>query len=407
MQKLAIIGSGISGMGAAYLLQDKYDITVFEKNAYIGGHSNTVTFDYDSEELAVDTGFIVFNHLTYPNLLKLFNELSVPTRKSDMSFGINSGAIEYSSKSVFAQKKNLLNPKFLRMVYDIVKFNKASLKILNKKSEISLGDFIKELGMGEYFENKYLLPMAGAIWSCPTATMMEYPAYEFISFFKNHGLLQVKNHPEWFTVEGGSREYVKLLTANFKDKIKLNCGVTKVEKTGDKIIVEADKEYEFDKVIFASHADETLSMIKNPTAQQQDILQNFRYQKNTAILHTDESLMPKNKKAWASWIYTGSDNNEICVTYWMNNLQQFLPANKSVFVTLNAPAGKIAKDKIVKQFNYTHPIFDEKAVAAQKQIHEIQGENNMYFCGAYQANGFHEDGFASAVRVAKLLGSNW
>lgn len=411
--KIAIIGTGISGNSAAWLLHDHYDITIYEKNNYIGGHSNTVEIDYSGEKIAVDTGFIVFNHKTYPNLKKLFEILKVKTKESDMSFGIScqKNGLEYcvrTFRGLFCNIKNVFNPKFWRMIYDVVKFNKAATKFVknNSSSEISLGDFLEKLNLGQYFIKYFLLPMAGAIWSCPALQMLQYPALSFLRFYHNHGLLTLFNQPKWYTVQGGSKEYVKLLTKNFKDRIKLNSRIAKVEKEGDKIAVyqEGNQKDMFDKVIFANHADEILQIAPNLPSQAQNILKNFKFQENLAILHKDQSLMPKNKLAWASWIYLQEKDNEesCCVSYWMNLLQS-IDYSKPLFVTLN-PKKEIVDSDIFAKFIYHHPIFDKNAIDAQSQISQIQGKDGFYYVGAYQANGFHEDGLLSAIKVAKLFG---
>ncbi|MDA7705260.1 NAD(P)-binding protein [Rickettsiales bacterium] len=410
--KIAIIGSGISALAAGYFLHKKYDLTIFEKNDYIGGHSNTANINFDRKKIAVDTGFIVFNFRTYPNLKALFQKLNVAIEKSNMSFGIRDydRNFEYSGNDLsglFAQKSNIFRPKFLKMIFDIAKFNKEAIKLVKNdkiSNKITLEEFVTNLKLGEYFKNYYLFPMAGAIWSCPLELIKNYPAKTFLQFFYNHGLLTIFNQPQWYTVKGGSQEYVKKLSAGFKDKIKLNCEITKSEQKGKKIILTDKKgqEYEFDKVIFASHADQTYKIIKDKTGLEKEILSKIKYSKNIAILHKDKNQMPKNKKAWASWVYLSSKNkNQVSLTYWMNNLQN-LNINKPLFVTLN-PFKKISKKDIIASYNYEHPIFNLDAVEAAKKLDEIQDQRNIYFCGAWAKYGFHEDGLNSAINIMKYF----
>lgn len=413
-ERVAIIGSGISGLASAYFLSEKYDIKLFEKNNYLGGHSNTVTVDYDGAKIAVDTGFIVFNKKTYPNLVQFFHHLYVPYKESDMSFAVkvNEGKLEYAGTnlaSVFAQKKNIFNLPFLRMLRDVISFNKKAEEILDKAfdASYSLGDFLDDLGVKKYFREFYLLPMSAAIWSCPLETMLAYPAQSFVRFFKNHGLLTVSDQPQWYTVDGGSIEYVKRVSAKFSDKISLNDPVIKISKQDNgKILVKSKNSEEiFDKVVIAAHGDQAFKMLENPNPEQAKVISSFKYQDNLAILHKDSSIMPKSKKAWASWIYSKNANSkkdQLSVSYWMNNLQK-IDQKYPLFVTLN-PNQEIKNSDIFASFKYEHPIFDEDAIRAQEKIAEIQGIDNIYFCGAYQKYGFHEDGFSSALKVINLLG---
>ena len=414
LQKIAIIGSGISGLASAYFLSDKFQVKLYEKNDYLGGHSNTVEVDYAGKKIAVDTGFIVFNHQTYPNLKAFFELLNVAYEKSQMSFSvkIDNGRIEYAGTnlaSVFAQFKNVLNWRFLQMLGDILRFNKEAQNILKKEFDPSykLENLLDDLHLKDYFRNYYLLPMSGAIWSCPLETMLAYPAQSFVRFFKNHGLLSVADQPQWYTVSGGSREYVKKIAAKIgTNSISLNDAVISVERKKGQILVQSQKgEETFDHVLFACHGNQVLSILQNPTSQEKEILSNFSYQPNLAVLHCDTSVMPKHKKAWASWVYgkNGDQKNEsIAITYWMNNLQN-IDKTYPLFVTLN-PNQEIAANKIFAKFNYEHPIFDEAAVSSQNKINEIQGLDRIYFCGAYQKYGFHEDGISSALNAIKQLG---
>ena len=409
---IAIIGSGISGLSAAYFLADKYRIKLYEKNDYLGGHSNTFMADYDGKKIPVDTGFIVFNHQTYPNLKRFFELLRVDCAKSNMYFAakIDNGRFEYAGTNlatVFAQLKNLLNPQFWRMLLDIARFNKKAEDVLKKafNANYTLSNLLDELGVKKYFREFYLLPMSGAIWSCPLETMLSYPAQSFVRFFKNHGLLTVADQPQWYTVKGGSIEYVKKISAKISDSVSLNDAALEVERCVDGVLVKSKKgEEKFDSVLFACHGDQVLKILKNPTAQERDIFSKFTYQENVAVLHRDQSLMPINKRAWASWVYAknGQESNGISVTYWMNNLQN-IDHKFPLFVTLN-PNQKIDSNKVFARFVYEHPVFDSAAIKAQKAIAEIQGTDRLYFCGAYQEYGFHEDGILSALGAINKMG---
>ncbi len=413
-QSIAIIGSGISGLSCAYFLSEKFDVKVFEKNSYFGGHSNTVEIDYLGKKIAVDTGFIVFNHQTYPNLKAFFELMKVDYEKSNMSFAvkIDNSRLEYSGTSlatVFSQTKNILNFRFIGMLLDIVKFNKKAESILEKEFDpkYTLKNLVDDLNLGDYFKKYYLLPMSGAIWSCPLEKMLAYPAQSFVRFFKNHGLLTVSNQPQWFTVRGGSKEYVKkIINKVGQENFLLNNEVISVNRKDQKILVKSkNNESSFDHVIFACHGDQALQILKNPEKVEKEILSNFKYQPNLAVLHRDISVMPKSKKTWSSWVYSNNQNSnssDIAVSYWMNNLQN-IDHNYPLFVTLN-PNQPIDSDKIFAKFNYDHPIFDSDAISAQEKISEIQGSNGIYFCGAYQKYGFHEDGISSAISVINKLG---
>ena len=414
--RIAIIGSGISGLVCSYFLNKEYEIKLYEKNDYVGGHSNTVEINYDGKKIAVDTGFIVFNHQTYPNLKAFFELLNVACEQSVMSFAVKIGdsKIEYAGtnlKAVFAQKKNLLNPQFIRMLFDILHFNKTASSLLNQEPNLdySMMNFLQDLKVGKYFREFYLLPMASAIWSTPLNKIHDYPASSFVRFFKNHGLLTVNDQPQWLTVSGGSKQYVKKVCADFNDKISLNDQVQKIYQNSEKKwVVESLKSTEiFDKIVIASHADQALKFIQNPTNLQKEILNSFTYQKNLAILHKDCAVMPKAKKAWASWVYSHNSSeqnlakNNLSVSYWMNNLQN-INQSYPLFVTLN-PNIEIEEKNIFAKFEYDHPIFDAKAVKAQAHINQIQGQDEIYFCGAFQSFGFHEDGISSALRVLNKM----
>lgn len=408
--KIAIIGTGISGLGAAYLLHPHHDITVYEKNARIGGHSRTITFPIGSGITNVDTGFIVFNDWNYPHLMALFQQLKVPYQKSNMSFGasIDDGWLEYSSNGLIAQKKNLLRPAYWMMMADIIRFNRQAPCYIEKNNMITLEECLDELKMGAWFRQYYLLAMGAAIWSCPLETIMKFPASTFLQFFKNHGLLNLRRRPQWYTVTGGSKEYIKRLTQGFEEKILKNCAAQNVYGHQEKIAVEdsTGKIQIYDRVVFACHADEALAIIKEPCAETKKILGSFEYQENRIVVHGDESFMPKNKQCWASWIYLSETKKDtkpvVSLSYWMNNLQD-IDRRYPIFVTLN-PGRMPDQRKIYDEYTFAHPIFDQKAIMAQSAIQKIQGRNNFWFCGAYQRYGFHEDGLLSAVQVAKHMG---
>ena len=408
--KVAIIGTGISGNGAAYLLSQAHDITVYEKNKYIGGHSRTIDVKTGVAETAVDTGFIVFNNWNYPNLLGLFKALDVPYENSDMSFGvsIDDGWLEYGSSGMFAQRKNLMRPSYWAMIKDILRFNKEALVYLEKEPDITLGECLDRLNMGDWFRQYYLLAMGAAIWSCPVETIMQFPAQTFLRFFKNHGLLSINKRPQWYTVTGGSREYVARLISGFKDKVKLDCGAKNVREDGNGFIVTNAKgtQERYDNVVFACHADEALALIDRPTKDEMVVLGAFDYQKNSIVAHADVSFMPKNKKCWASWVYLCEGRSDkksaVSLSYWMNNLQN-LDKDHPIIVTLN-PGRRPDDALIMDEHNFKHPIFDRKAIKAQDRIMDIQGKRGLWFCGAYQRYGFHEDGLWSAVRVARAMG---
>lgn len=413
MKKIAIIGTGIAGMATAWLLYKNYDITIFEKNDYTGGHSNTASIDYNGTPISVDTGFIVYNEPNYPHLTALFKHLNVETIKSDMSFGVSAheGKIEYSGRNIlglFAQPQNMINIAFLKMLRDIGRFNKLAPKILNQDSNLSLGEFLEQLKLNTYFKQYYLLPMGGAIWSCPIETMLRYPAKTFIQFFKNHGLLTVNQQPQWHTVKGGSVEYVKKLTAPFKQKIRLNAEVTNIYRNGKQIAIHYGNQQSetFDAVILATHGDQANNLIKDKTTTEEKTLSAFKYQQNFAFLHKDQSFMPKRKKAWASWVYraskTANNNTALSVTYWMNLLQS-IPKKYPLFVTLN-PENPPNTDDIFSSYIYEHPVYDQATIKAQQQLPTIQGTKNTWYCGSYHRYGFHEDALMSAVNVANMLG---
>lgn len=408
--KIAIIGTGISGLGAAYLLHPQHDITVYEKDTRLGGHSRTVDISIDGRTISVDTGFIVFNDRNYPLLNGLFRHLGVPIQKSDMSFGasIGNGYLEYGSKGMFTQKRNLLRPAYWRMLWDILRFNRQAAAYLHRSDDITLAQCLDELRMGEWFRRYYLQAMGAAIWSCSIETILKFSARNFIQFFHNHGLLTVNGHPQWYTVTGGSRVYVEKLVTGFRDRIRLGCGVKSVTRTDDGVILTDTNgaTTAYDHVIFACHGDQALALLADASTDEQKILSAFTYQKNRAVLHGDTSLMPEKRGAWASWVYLSEQqrdqNRSVSLTYWMNNLQN-LPTDRHVFVTLN-PGRMPAADLIYDQHDFDHPVFTRDTARAQQQIDAIQNVNRVSFCGAHLRYGFHEDGLLSAVKIATSLG---
>lgn len=407
--KIAIIGAGISGLGAAWLLRHSHDITVFEKNAYIGGHSRTIDVPADGAAVPVDTGFIVFNDWNYPNLFELFDHIGVPYEKSDMSFGVRIGnLLEYSSNGLFAQKINMLRPAYWRMIIDILRFNKHAEQYLEKDPSVTLGQCLDELKMGDWFRRYYLLAMGAAIWSCPVNTILDFPAATYVRFFKNHGLLNIKNRPQWYTVKGGSREYIRRLTQDFSHQIRAGISIKKViSHNGQITLVDQDgADYLFDQVIFACHPDEAIAMIQDPEAETAAVIGSFRYQENKIVVHGDTSFMPRRRACWASWIYLNDtpkdDKSSVSLSYWMNNLQS-LPTSTPILVTLN-PGRMPESSRVYDEHIFHHPVFDESAIRAQARIDAIQGRNGLWFCGAYQRYGFHEDGLWSAVNIARKMG---
>ena len=411
---IAIIGTGIAGNGAAYLLHPHHHITVYEQNDYIGGHSRTVQVTTPDGKVAVDTGFIVFNYRNYPLLTGLFEHLEVPVVKSDMSFGvsIHNGWLEYGTQhlhNIFAQKTNMLRPAFWRMMRDIFHFNKQAHRYVDADPNITLGQCLDELGIGPWFRDYFLLAMGGAIWSTPVEQMLHFPAATFIRFFDNHGLLTVNDQPQWYTVQGGSREYVGRLVHPFLDKMKLGCGVVSVTRQADgvEIVDTQGKTATYDQVIFACHSDQAMAMLQNPTQKEREIISAITYQPNKVVLHSDTSFMPKRKAAWASWVYLSEQRNDqnpaMCLSYWMNNLQP-LGTDTPMIVTLNPtrmPDASLTHDICTLE----HPVFDEAAINAQENLAQIQGKDRIWWCGAWTRYGFHEDGLLSAVNVAEELGA--
>ena len=410
--KIAIIGSGISGLSSALLLSQKHNITLFESNNRFGGHANTVEIMHKENVIPVDTGFIVYNKLNYPNLVSFFDFLKVETIDSDMSFAVSArdGQLEYSGsmKGIFAQKKNFFNLKFYRMLKDIIIFFIFGYKYAFQfKESESLGEYVKRCNFSKEFINDHLIPMSSAIWSCPEKEILNFPAKTLLTFFKNHQLINFIFRPKWRTVKGGSKQYVnkviEKLSSDAKNRLILNSKIKSVYCKNDKIEINFEESTEiFDKVIMATHPDQTIKLIKNLDEQSTDILRKFKYQKNIVYLHSDSSLMPKNKKTWSSWNYISSKSEEkSSLTYWMNLLQK-INNSLNVFVSLN-PYIKPIKSLTYKKIIYEHPIFNTQTNEAQKKMTEIQGKNNIFYAGAWLRYGFHEDGIMSAVNISSLL----
>ena len=403
--KIAIIGSGIAGNTIAHHLHKHHDITVFESNSHIGGHTHTHDIDLFGKNYQVDTGFIVFNDRTYPNFIGLLDELKVPWQTSHMSFSVRneSTGLEYNGTSInslFAQRRNFLNASFYGMILDILRFNKQSLALLESGDEISLGDYLIQNNYKSLFINNYIVPMGAAIWSTDAAQMMNFPARFLVRFFHHHGMLSVNNRPQWRTIVGGSARYVEALTEPFKYKIRLNTPIASVCRLENSVLLkpQCGEEQTFDYVFFACHSDQALSMLgSNASAQEREILGAIPYQENIIYLHHDHSLLPKRKLAWAAWNYhvTSLASGKVQVTYNMNILQN-LKSPEPILVTLNH-TDLINPAKVIKRLKYTHPVYTIAGAAAQTRHAEISGHNRTGFAGAYWRNGFHEDGVASAL----------
>jgi len=412
-QRVAVIGSGISGLASAWLLARRHDVVLYEAGTYLGGHTNTVEVRLDGTTHPVDTGFLVYNRATYPNLIAMLNELQVASHATDMSFGVSldGGRLEWagtSLDSVFAQRANLLSPGFLLMLKDILRFNRCAADYLKRTTQhqTSLGELLATESYSQTFCQAYLLPMAAAIWSSTPADILKYPASSFIRFCLNHSLLQVSNRPQWQTVVGGGREYVRKIAATLAD-VRINTKVEMIVRSASEVLVVTPNATDsFDSVVFATHAPDTLDMLADASRQEREILSAVRYQANKAYLHTDTQLMPLRRKVWSAWNYIGAgrDGSErgVCVSYWLNRLQN-LPFSTPLMVTLN-PDRAPAESSIHAVFDYQHPVFDQPAISAQQRVASIQGKNKCWFAGAWTGYGFHEDGLKSALRVAREFG---
>ncbi|MDX8349962.1 FAD-dependent oxidoreductase [Cognatiyoonia sp. IB215446] len=412
-RKIAVIGAGISGMGAAHALAKDHRVVLFEAENRLGGHARTKMAGRNMDQ-AVDTGFIVFNYANYPNLTALFDHLDVPVIKSNMSFGasFSGGQFEYALNNLsalFAQRRNIVSPRFYRMLRDIMRFNKHGLEISQADEALTIGDLLKTLDLGDFFRDHYLLPFSGAIWSTPKEKIMDFPAYALMRFFDNHALLGVTGQHQWYTVKGGSREYVTRLASDMLQRgidMRLGAAVQGVRRTpfGAEVKAYGGDWENFDEVVFATHSDDTLGMLADATAVERSVLGSIRYQPNKIVLHSDTSIMPKRKRVWSSWIYTEDErrnSQEIDLTYWMNSLQPWLKG-EDIMVTLNSKR-PIKEELIWDEVTLRHPVYDLEALAAQEAAVAMNGSNRTWFCGAWMKNGFHEDGLSSALDVVHAL----
>jgi predicted NAD/FAD-binding protein len=411
MSRIAVIGSGISGLSAAYFLKRKHDIRLFEREQRLGGHSRTITVKHGDRIIPVDTGFIVFNERNYPNLTALFSELRVPVKDSDMTYAmsVGDGEFEWGAQdlnTIFGQRSNLFRPSFYRLFREVMRFNQAAEHAVAANPTISLGDLIASLGLSDSFRQLYLLPMSGAIWSSPPRQMLAFPARVFVDFFRNHGLLAMSGQPQWRTVDGGSQEYVSRISGMLGSSISTNCAAVSVRRLPDGVEVTdgSGNKTNFDQVVFACHSDEALALLTDATQSETKALSAIRYQRNDAILHRDPRFMPRRRRCWASWNYkSDGKGNEpaVSVTYWMNRLQGIDPAYP-LFVTLN-PQASVAEHDIFDRHVFHHPVFDSAAISAQDDLRKLQGQNRTWYCGAYMRHGFHEDGLLSALQVVDKL----
>ncbi|WP_424982632.1 NAD(P)/FAD-dependent oxidoreductase [Maritalea sp. S77] len=410
---IAVVGSGISGLSAAWLLSKNHNVTLYEANDYLGGHSNTVDAPVPEGDIPVDTGFIVYNEPNYPNLSALFDHFNIATKRTDMSFSftMNGGKYEYSGSGLngfFGQRRNVANPMHWSQLADILRFFKSAReRISSYASEISLGDFLAREGYDRPFIENHIIPMGAAIWSTKAKAMMDYPAQTFINFYHNHALMKAYQKPNWRTVIGGSREYVKAMMADANIEVHLSTPIKKIMRHPGYVHIEDGNGVlrPFDHVVMAGHADQSLELLDDASYEEQNLLSYFPYQPNTAVLHTDDAWMPKRKRLWSCWNYlkqTINGEDELCVTYWMNELQH-LETKTNLFVTLN-PTRNIHPKAIIKSFDYMHPVFDSNSIEAQKELWQLQGKNRTWFCGAYFGYGFHEDGIQSGLAVAEQLG---
>ena len=411
--KIAIIGSGISGLTACYLLNRKHDITLFEKNDYIGGHTHTHEIENDKKIWNVDSGFIVYNEKTYPNFIKLLDLLGVERQLTRMGFSVKSPNknLEYAGHSLnalFAQRSNLFRPSFIRILGGMKRFNKEARRALpSLKKEMTLGEYLFKNNFSEEFIDNYIIPIGAAIWSTKPSNMLNIPAIFFIRFFENHGFLQILDRPKWWVIKGGSKQYVKKIISGFENDVRLSTSVHTIVRKEKSVIIKFgsdNQEEQFDAVVLATHSDQALNLLQKPTEKEKEILSLLPYQRNDAILHYDHSILPKRKLAWSSWNYflDGNTNDPVALTYNMNILQS-LKSSKTFCVTLNK-LEMVNKNKTIKNLSYEHPLFTTDGVNAQKRKREISGQNNTFYCGAYWHNGFHEDGVVSALDVCSQFG---
>jgi len=420
-RRVAVIGSGISGLSAAWALREQAQVTLFEAGDYFGGHTHTVDVELAGQLHGVDTGFLVFNERTYPLLIALFERLEVAVAASDMSFSVQlpQQGLEWSGSnlnSVFAQRSNLLRPAFWGMLVDLLRFNKLCTRLAEQGMESALaqpiGEFLKENRFGPAFRDWYLLPMVACIWSCPTSQMLSFPISTLIRFCHNHGLLQVADRPQWFTVQGGAKHYVQKMLAQLKDA-RLRCPVLSVSRLarGGARVQTAQGSEDFDAVILACHSDQSLRLLEHPSLSERQLLGAIAYHSNRAVLHTDSQLLPQRPLAWAAWNYEhggavkGQESQAVCLHYLLNRLQP-LPWQQPVIVSLN-PVREPRADTVLGEYDYAHPVFDRAAVAAQSRIAELQGQGGLWYCGAWTRYGFHEDGLLSGLGVAKRLTESW
>ena len=413
-QRIAVIGAGVSGLTAAWLLSEKHDVSLFEAGNYAGGHTNTRMVSAGGREWPVNTGFIVFNDWTYPNFIRLMDKLGVASEDSDMSFSVDSPAngLQYNGTSLntlFAQRRNLANLPFLKMIREILRFNRqtrADLEAGTLDDTQTLGDYLDRHGFSRYFRNYYIVPMGSAIWSAPEVVLEQFPVRFFLQFFNNHGMLSVDDRPQWRGISGGSVTYVNRMMERLGDRTWLNSPVESVIRDSDGVTVRAQgKDHRFDQVVFGCHSDQALAMLRDPTEQELSILSAIPYQDNDVVLHTDSRLLPSNRRAWAAWNYyiPQKPDQPVSVTYNMNILQNFHDAPETFCVTLNR-SHDIDPNRVIERYTYAHPVFSLEGVAAQQRYAAIGNQNRTHYCGAYWFNGFHEDGVRSALRVADAFG---
>jgi len=420
MASIAIIGTGIAGMGCGYFLHRSHDVALFEQNEYVGGHTNTVTVDEEGTPIPVDTGFMVYNEATYPNLTRLFRELSVPTMETSMSFSVQHvpSGLEYSGSGLnglFGQRKNLFSPRFYGLLFDINRFNKEASEILDDPRfvDTTLAHYVAQKGYSADFLHRYLIPMSSAVWSTPPDKMLDFPAVTLVRFFKNHGFLGLDTQHQWRTVSGGSKVYRDLMIAPFKETIHVRTPVRRVFRQAQHVVVETSDGSRrfFDKVIFASHADQSLAMLSDATEHEHRLLNEFKYQTNIATLHTDTRVMPRNRHLWSSWNYRIITDAEGRVrpstVYYMNSLQK-VSRKKDYCVSIDDP-GTVRPDQILRTITYEHPLYTPQAAAAQRELPSLNERGPVYFCGSYFRHGFHEDAFTSAIELCERItgGSVW